>query len=82
MSNEIVVKSSEQLVITVLHEYKHRPNKRWFGCLEIERKDYSYADILKIANDDPEWIDRVLVIKGAELRDITDEVLDSVEQER
>lgn len=70
-----VVSSSEQLVITVIQEYKHRPNNRWFGCLEIERKDYSYADILKLANDAPETIDRVLVIKGAELRDITDEVL-------
>ena len=71
----IIVTKAEQLVITVTHQYEHRPNHKWHGCLEIERGDYSYADIMKLANDDPDTIDRVLVIKGSELRDVTDEVI-------
>lgn len=77
-----VVTASEQLVITVIHDYKHRPNKRWFGCLEVERKDYSYADILKLANDDPETIVKVYKIGKSGMDDISDAVLDWEEANR
>lgn len=78
----IIVKSTEQLIIIVKQTYQHRPNKVWEGCLEIEKADYTYADIMKLANDQPETIVKVYKIGRSGMDDITDSVLDWEESNR
>jgi len=70
----------DQLVIIVYQPQPFRGGT-WRGSLEIDgRKEYSYADILKLANDQPETIERVLKVdKYKKVEDITDAVLDFAE---
>lgn len=80
--SDIIVTKDQQLIILSRHYYQHRPNKVWEGCLEIEKADYTYADIMKLANDEPETIVRVLKLGQDGIDDITDSVLDWEEANR
>lgn len=80
--SDIIVTKDQQLIILSRHHYQHRPNKIWEGCLEIEKADYTYADIMKLANDEPETIVRVLKLGQDGIDDITDAVLDWQEANR
>jgi len=72
----IIVTKDDQLIMVVRHHYQHRPNKVWEGCLEIEKGDYSYSDILKLANDAPETIVRVGKLSRDGYHDLTNACLD------
>ena len=78
----IIVTKDDQLIMIVRHHYQHRPNKVWEGCLEIEKGDYSYSDILKLANEDPETIVSVGMLSRGRYFDTTDLVLDYAEANR
>lgn len=66
----------DQLVIIVQQNHQFRGDT-WRGCLEIDGgEEYSYGDILKLANDEPDTIVRVLKVdKYGKVEDITDDVL-------
>lgn len=77
-----VIRECEQLVLIVSQDYAHRPNKRWHGTLELERKEYAtYADILHVADDRPETITKVLRVcmSTGHVDDITSDVLEAAE---
>jgi len=80
MSNPIG--KDDQLVIIVQHKKPFRGGT-WRGSLEIDSGwEYSYADILKLANDEPETIERVLKVdKYGKVGDITDAVIDFAESQ-
>lgn len=78
MSNPIG--KDDQLVMIVQHKLRFRGGK-WHGSLEIDAGEHSYADILKLANDEPETIARVLKVdKYGKVEDVTDAVLDFAEK--
>lgn len=78
MSNPIG--KDDQLVIVVRQKSKFKTTT-WQGGLEIDGcREYSYPDILKLANDEPDTIMRVLKVdKYGKVEDITDAVLDFAE---
>lgn len=77
MSNPIG--REDQLVIIVQQNQPFRGGT-WRGSLEIDAGEHSYADILKLANDEPDTIEKVLrVDKYGKVEDITDAVLDFAE---
>lgn len=75
----IVVKSTEQLIMILRMDLNFRGGT-WQGSIEIDgNKDYTYADILKLANDQPETIVKVLKVGQFIVDNITYEVLDYAE---
>lgn len=79
MSNPIG--KDDQLVMITHYMEKFRGG-RWCGSLEIDAGEHSYADILKLANDEPDTIERVLKVdKYGKVEDITDAVLDFAENQ-
>ena len=79
MSNPIG--KDDQLVIIVQQKLQFRGGT-WRGSLEIDAGEHSYADILKLANDEPETIERVLKVdKYGKVEDITDAVLEFAENQ-
>ena len=80
MSNPIG--KEDQLVLIAEQKSKFTSNY-WKGCLEVDgSKEYSYADILVLANDETETILRVLKVdKYGNVEDITDAVLEFSENQ-
>jgi len=74
-----VIRADEQLVMICSQDFAHRPNKRWHGTLELERREYAtYADILHAADDDADTIMKVLRVcmSDGSIEDITDDVIE------
>lgn len=80
MSNPIG--KDDQLVIIVQQKQPFRGGT-WRGSLEIDGgKEYSYGDILKLANDEPDTIVKVLrITKYGRVDHITDAVLGFAESQ-
>lgn len=80
MSNPIG--KDDQLVIIVYQPQPFRGGT-WRGSLEIDGgKEYSYSDILKLANDQPETIMFVFKVDAyGKAWDITDSVFDFVKKQ-
>lgn len=73
------VKRTEQLIMILRMDLNFRGGT-WQGSIEIDgKKDYTYSDILKLANDQPETIVKVLKAGQFIVDDITDSVLDYAE---
>lgn len=81
-----VIRATEQLVMLVKQDltfeglYKFQLPRTWEGCLELERKEYAtYEDILRVAEDKPETIVKVLRIctETGLIDDITHDVLEA-----
>lgn len=77
-----IVSADEQLIICV-RQYHEFSKKTWEGSLEVDfGKSYTVEDILKLANDEPDSIVRVLKVeKYGTVVNITDDVLDYAEQQ-
>lgn len=80
MSNPIG--KDDQLVIIVYQPQPFRGGT-WRGSLEIDGgKEYSYSDILKLSNDQPETIMFVFKVDAyGKALDITDSVFDFAERQ-
>lgn len=72
----------DQLVM-ILKQKKMFRGGTWKGCLELDGGvEYSYPYILKLANDEPDTIVKVLKVdKYGKVEDITDAILDFSEKQ-
>lgn len=80
MSNPI---GKDDQLVMILNQKQQFRGGTWTGSIEIDGgMEYYFADIMVLANDDPETIVTVLKVdKYGKVEDITDAVLDFAENQ-